>query len=326
MQTKWAKIVLCLGAMSIAAQPGEASCPGDLDGNNVVAIHELITAVRSALDGCPPPDTATPTATATNTPTSTPTPTATATSTNTFTATSTPTETPLPRCGDGIADSLEDCDGADLNNQTCSEVVGEEYGVLRCDGGCHFDTSACSAERFTDNLDGSITDHRTGLVWEKKCATCGGFHDVTNAYPWAGSCSGSATQCQTSDQCPTGESCETEDDQGTGLTIFQWVRSLNVEMFAERGDWRVPMIFELETLRDLDSFDPAIDPIFHRSACADVTSPSCSRTRSSNYWSATPLSKDASSAWNLNFDSGAVGDGNVSGANHVRAVAGELRR
>ncbi len=312
------------GLVLLAAQTALAVCPGDFDGDNAVSISELITAVRSALDGCPPPDTPTPTSTPTSTPTATATPTATNTPTSTFTATATPTETPLPRCGDGISDGLEQCDGNDLNNLSCAEVAGAPFGELACDSGCSFDASGCSMERFTDNLDGSISDHATGLVWEKKCATCAGPHDVTNTYPWAGTCSNGVAQCETAAQCPTGESCDADDDQGTGLTVFAWVEGLNADEFAGRTDWRVPTIAELETLRDLSSFDPAIAPIFHRSACSDVTNPTCSRTRSSNYWSASALSKDGTSAWNVNFDDGSVGDGGVEGTNHVRAVAGEM--
>src|SRR5687768_14661896 len=45
----------------------------------------------------------------------------------------------------------------------------------------------------TDNGDGTITDHLTGLMWEKKTGTVGivpalpSLHDVNNTYAW---CSG----------------------------------------------------------------------------------------------------------------------------------------
>lgn len=31
--------------------------------------------------------------------------------------------------------------------------------------------------------DGTIKDLNTGLIWEMKCSSCGGLHDVTNVYP-----------------------------------------------------------------------------------------------------------------------------------------------
>lgn len=53
---------------------------------------------------------------------------------------------PLPGnfCGDGEQYAGEDCDGADLNGQTCTSV-GFASGTLACDANCVFDTSACVA-------------------------------------------------------------------------------------------------------------------------------------------------------------------------------------
>jgi len=46
-------------------------------------------------------------------------------------------------CGNGIADSGEECDNADLRDQSCS-TVGFAGGKLSCNSACEFDTSACS--------------------------------------------------------------------------------------------------------------------------------------------------------------------------------------
>jgi hypothetical protein len=44
------------------------------------------------------------------------------------------------------------------------------------------------AQRFTDNGDGTVTDHQTGLMWEKKTPTgSGSVHDVNNKYTWCAS-------------------------------------------------------------------------------------------------------------------------------------------
>ena len=41
------------------------------------------------------------------------------------------------------------------------------------------------AQRFTGNADGTVTDHRTGLMWEQKTpAGSGSVHDVNNKYTW----------------------------------------------------------------------------------------------------------------------------------------------
>jgi hypothetical protein len=47
------------------------------------------------------------------------------------------------RCGDGLREGLEACEGADLQDLTC-EDVGFYAGDLACDDACRFDTTACS--------------------------------------------------------------------------------------------------------------------------------------------------------------------------------------
>ncbi len=46
-------------------------------------------------------------------------------------------------CGDGIIEGEEDCEGGDLNSQTC-ESLGYGPGILSCDIACSFDTSDCA--------------------------------------------------------------------------------------------------------------------------------------------------------------------------------------
>ena len=55
--------------------------------------------------------------------------------------------TPEVKCGNGVIDTGEDCDGTKLNGATCASVVGAgSTGVLKCGDGCkHFDTRGCSA-------------------------------------------------------------------------------------------------------------------------------------------------------------------------------------
>jgi hypothetical protein len=46
-------------------------------------------------------------------------------------------------CGDGLATTSEQCDGDNLNGESCSSLVGQS-GILRCDPlTCEFDTSDC---------------------------------------------------------------------------------------------------------------------------------------------------------------------------------------
>lgn len=47
------------------------------------------------------------------------------------------------QCGDGDVECSEECDGADLDGETCISQ-GFTGGTLSCSGGCTFDTSACT--------------------------------------------------------------------------------------------------------------------------------------------------------------------------------------
>jgi hypothetical protein len=92
-------------------------------------------------------------------------------------------------CGNNVSEGSEPCDGTDLNNRTC-QTHGFLYGAVRCGDGCALDTSGCTNTRFVDNTDGTITDHKTGLMWEKKVkldstADAANPHDADNAYPWS---------------------------------------------------------------------------------------------------------------------------------------------
>ena len=55
-------------------------------------------------------------------------------------------------CGNNVAESAdgEQCDGADLNGETC-ESVGAGTGTLACSGQCMFDTSGCSVPPMCGN-------------------------------------------------------------------------------------------------------------------------------------------------------------------------------
>lgn len=48
-------------------------------------------------------------------------------------------------CGDGVVTGIEECDGADLNGNTCLTVPGRFVaGTLGCTSSCTFDTSGCN--------------------------------------------------------------------------------------------------------------------------------------------------------------------------------------
>jgi hypothetical protein len=146
-------------------------------------------------------------------------------------------------------------------------------------------STTTTTQRFVDNGDGTVTDHATGLQWEKKDGIGGGEtpgnpHDVDNLYTW--SFSGTA---------PDGDvfmsflarlsDCASSD----GTTVLGG--------FAGHCDWRLPTVSELQTIL-LEPFqcgtNPCIAPVFG----ATVGGP---------YWSATSYT-NPDGAWVVFFNLG----------------------
>jgi len=205
--------------------------------------------------------------------------------------------------------------------------------------------SGCAAgqPRFVDNGDGTITDHRTGLMWEKKDGLNGrpnevDLHDADNTYQWAGSCLPSSLEvlCQPTAEalriCPAGEpgctACAGGQtcDRGPSNqpTIFEWIVQLNGAAFAGHADWRVPTLEELESLVDRTRANPATAPEFSSpgcdAGCDDPTDVTCSCTALRFYWSSTPVAERGSRAWSVRFDLGTVEAGGLTFDVPVRAV------
>jgi hypothetical protein len=157
--------------------------------------------------------------------------------------------------------------------------------------------------RFVDNEDGTITDRRTGLVWEKKCSQCGGAHDVEATFYWSG--------------------------DGSRATIWDWVDEINREGgagLAGHSDWRIPNVKELFGLVDHGRIDPAVDAMLQGpdcdEGCQDVRLASCSCTRSTHYWSATTFADFPAHAFVVHFGVGLIADELKTGAFPARAVRG----
>jgi hypothetical protein len=133
--------------------------------------------------------------------------------------------------------------------------------------------------RFVDNRDGTITDCRTGLMWEKKCQntvdpSCPADHDVDSTFTWF-------------------------------VAIGAWLRRINAENgsgFAGHNDWRVPTIDELPTILrapfPCPAPAPCIDPVFNNRVDSFTAG---------LYWSSSaiefPFDFDA---WVVNFNDGYV--------------------
>jgi uncharacterized protein DUF1566 len=217
-------------------------------------------------------------------------------------------------CGDGVINTGEQCDQANLNGQTCA-TQGFFGGTLACGPACLFDTSGCySGPRFVDNVvDGTITDKQTGLMWEKKaglggvaviCSSaviCPDPHDADNQYTWS---TGS----------PWGPN-------GTVFTVF--LAQLNAGAgFASHTDWRLPTREELQGLVDYaDASSPVVNAAFDTTCSGSCTVTTCSCTASSsNYWSSSPTAVATSNTWIVTFSNGDVTNDTRDTDYYVRAV------
>ncbi|HVN83268.1 MAG TPA: DUF1566 domain-containing protein [Candidatus Binatia bacterium] len=286
-------------ALSIAVGAADAGCPGDVDGNNMVTVDELVRAVNSALNGCDSTQT----------------------------------------CGNGMIEAGvgEQCDGSELNGASC-QTLGFTGGTLACSGGCQLDTHSCACGgiaagllstgqtqcdqgsgtlgacpgapagqdgavrsgaplSYTDNSDGTIIDNVTGLQWEK-LSRDGSVHDQDNTYTWYALFMGKLPLLNTP------------------------------PCFAGHCDWRLPNRREVESLVDTGRYGPSIKPAFSDANCADkckVTECSCTAFDGIFYWSSTTQQDLPTFAWAVDFNEGNV----VSYEKgvvplHVRAVRGGL--
>lgn len=145
---------------------------------------------------------------------------------------------------------------------------------------------------YTDNGDGTITDNQTGLMWEKKSQDST-IHDWNNVYTWT-------------------------DAEGV------FIAGLNTANFAGHNNWRLPNRFELDSLLDLGTHDPLVDPAFDSGCVVSCTVTSCSCTSSTlTYWSSTTMLPFPNQAWFVAFFAAGFDNSDLkTNSNAVRAVRG----
>jgi Protein of unknown function (DUF1566) len=141
--------------------------------------------------------------------------------------------------------------------------------------------------RFTDNSDGTVSDNLTGLKWLKN-SNCSGL----KVY-WA-----------------------TANSYMSELNTSQTMGGIDCGDTGGATDWRLPSLNEMESLRDISQFKPAL-PVGHFFE-GDVLDESLSI-----YWATNSLASDDAWAWAIDFESGAVSVGlKVSSEAYVWAVRG----
>ena len=236
---------------------------------------------------------------------------------------------PLPKClvtteicdsgmdddGDGLTDcaDVDDCATAPgcgdpstlpATGQTlCYEPLGSLDPPAELFN-CADDTHVCfgqdgsyqagcpnDASRFVDNLDGTITDTCTGLMWQKDTADASGdgaVHVPPDVEP---------------------------SDQEMWCDALDYCENL---IFATHSDWRLPNIRELYSILDYGTTNPPMDTAVFGML-------------QQRYWSSTSVNSDPSNAWyvtlNLNDRTANLrgGDLHREGKNQpylVRAVRG----
>jgi len=153
------------------------------------------------------------------------------------------------------------------------------------------DIQAGAALSYTDNLDGTITDNNTGLMWEKKDAA-GGINDKDAIYNW--------------------------------VDALGFIDTLNGNMFAGHDDWRLPNVKELHSIVNYENADFAVSAEFDTNCVAACTVLACSCTGSSFYWSSTSFVLSPLGAWSVNFTVGLPALDSKDDALRVRAVRGGL--
>jgi hypothetical protein len=216
-----------------------------------------------------------------------------------------------------LAAAFAKCDATFAKKWAAAEKRGGEACPTFGDAGplqarafdfAHFAALSLDAARFIDNGDGTVTDTRTGLQWEKKVAAdseanYGDPHDVDNTYTW--SATGTAPD-------------------GTAFTQFLGALNTCVSPFGNDGfaghcDWRLPTLEELKSIMDIDvpgcgtTGIPCVDPIFIPTALpplGDIGPPF--------YWSSISGGTNALS-WGFDFTSCTCPK---STPNWVRAVRG----
>lgn len=160
---------------------------------------------------------------------------------------------------DGLAGAIaSDAPGALLpaTGQTaCYDAAG---AAIPCAGtGQDGELQHGAPAQFVDNGDGTISDLRSGLMWEK-LADDGGLHDVHTNYTW-------------------------------NTAFGDKVVAANDQAFAGYTDWRLPKVLELQGLVNYGAGTPAVEPIFNTNCVPGCTVLTCSCTASEFYWSTTPV-------------------------------------
>jgi hypothetical protein len=92
--------------------------------------------------------------------------------------------------------------------------------------------------------------------------------------------------------------------------------------FAGHCDWRIPNLHELESIVNIENYNPAVSPAFNTACVPACTVLTCSCTQPSDYWSSSTYQVFPRQAWYTYFYNGEMFANGKSISKHVRAVRG----
>lgn len=252
-------------------------------------------------------------------------------------------------CGNGNVDVDEQCDGVNLDGQSCASLGFANGGDLECLGNCAFDLTSCFSGSFsktgqtvsykatddgdleigppfayTDNGDGTITDANTGFTWEKR-GYDGGMHDINQTFNWTDAfnvhiqrmnftCDDFESMPGFANNLSLMQACATDADCvgiGNGLCGH-----------AGYQDWRVPNRHELQSIVNIGATSPATSSEFNDSCVLGCNVKDCSCTVDPPHWTSTTSAASTAQAWVVIFEHGITEPQGKTITRHVRAVRG----
>jgi hypothetical protein len=121
-------------------------------------------------------------------------------------------------CGNGVVEAGEQCDGANLNGQTC-QSLGFTGGTLACGAGCTFNTAGCTsavcgngAVEAGEQCDGADLNGQTcqSLGFTGGTLACGAGCTFNTSGCTGAQCASAAdgTPCDDGNFCTTGDTCQ----------------------------------------------------------------------------------------------------------------------
>ena len=227
--------------------------------------------------------------------------------------------------GAGLPDYAGDLASCEADLSTCEGDLAAcealpPAGLLRTGqttsygAGSDGDLQKGIAQGYVDNGDGTITDVKTGLMWEKK-SDDGTIHDKDNTYNWC-------ADVDVNLACDNGASPMDGTIKTTLIDTLNDVGGGGANCFAGYCDWRAPNRRELESIVNLQNIVPATWPAFNTGCAPGCTVLTCSCTASVRYWSSTAWRGNPGYAWWVEFFVGDVGGDNKTYNANVRAVRG----